>query len=35
MKAHKETMGETGAGISNADKINEDWDNPLMNAWGM
>ena len=28
-------MGKTGAGISNADKINEDWDNLLMNAWGV
>lgn len=33
-KAHKETMGETGAGISNADEINEDWENPFTNAWG-
>lgn len=34
-KAHKETMGETGAGISNADEIDMDLDNPLTNAWGV
>ena len=32
-KEHKETMGKTDAGISNADEINEDWDNPFTNAW--
>ena len=31
-KDHKEMMDETGACISNADEINEDWDNPLTNA---
>ena len=31
-KAHKDTMGETGAGISNADEIDMDLDNPLTNA---
>ena len=34
-KAHKDTMGETGACISNADEIDMDLDNPLTNASGL